>query len=225
MIKLPNNKHKKTYRRKMKRIGTISTKGITVIDDKTGKRIIFREKILALPPPFRFLKHLAVQSYKLPDGSEGQWESVYHEVHTVLVAALTPEKKLILVRLFRFPLHGDCLELPGGNAEEGASLTVTARRELLEETGYSSHQPLIKLGGGPICSGGTNARYTVFAALNCVKLRPKKLDAVEKLAGLRVEITDPAKILHSIAQGDQYCDPQLAHAILALIARGIINCR
>lgn len=203
----------------------ISSKGVTVMERKKRKRTkttIFREEIFKLPAPLRFLKRVAVQNFQLPDGSEGQWESIYSKAHTVLIAALTLAGKLILVEMFRFPVHGDCLELPGGDAGDGENLEVAARRELLEETGYTTKKSLINLGGGHLCSSGTNGGYTVFAAFNCRKTHEPNLDAVEKAAGLRVVKKSPREIWGAIARGDQNIDPQLAFAILALHARGII---
>lgn len=56
----------------------------------------------------------------------------------VNVVALTPEKKIILVEQFRFGTGKVSLEVPAGVVDPGESPLETARRELLEETGYHS---------------------------------------------------------------------------------------
>lgn len=187
-----------------------------------ARKMKFEKEIVDLPSQFRFLRKVAIHSFRLPDGTIGRWESLFDEGHTVLVAALTPEKNLVLVELFRFPCERRYLELPGGDVGDGESLEVSARRELLEETGYTTEKSLEKLGGGPIFNGKVNSRFSVFVALDCEKTGEQKLNAVEKFTGLRVVKKNPMKILQEIAQGSQ-CDPSLAYALLALLARGIIK--
>lgn len=183
----------------------------------------FQKAIVELPPRFRFLRKAAIHSFQLPGGASGRWESLFDEGHTVLVAALTPEKSLVLVELFRFPCERRYLELPGGDAGDGENLEAAARRELWEETGYTTKQPFKKLGGGPIFNGKVNSQFTVFAAFDCEKTGKPKLDPVEKIAGLRVVIKDPKQILSEIASGSENYDPILGHALLALMAKGIIS--
>jgi len=54
------------------------------------------------------------------------------------VLAVTPEGRALLVRQFRQGSRTLSLELPGGVIEEGQSPLEAARRELMEETGYSA---------------------------------------------------------------------------------------
>ena len=56
----------------------------------------------------------------------------------VNVVALTPGKKIVLVEQFRFGTGKVSLEVPAGVVDPGESPFETARRELLEETGYRS---------------------------------------------------------------------------------------
>ncbi|MDR1657413.1 MAG: NUDIX hydrolase [Deltaproteobacteria bacterium] len=56
----------------------------------------------------------------------------------VNVLAVTAEGKFLLVDQFRHGSRDFCLEIPGGVVEPGQSLEETARRELMEETGYSA---------------------------------------------------------------------------------------
>ncbi len=74
-------------------------------------------------------------------GKEGIWETVvrtnvYHR-GAVVIVALTREKELILERNWRVPPESFVLQFPAGLTDrDGESEEETARRELLEETGY-----------------------------------------------------------------------------------------
>ena len=46
------------------------------------------------------------------------------------------EEKLLIERQWRFPIRQEIFEFPAGKIERGESPLVTAKRELLEETGY-----------------------------------------------------------------------------------------
>ena len=55
----------------------------------------------------------------------------------VNVIALTPERRLVLVRQFRYGIDEFSLELPGGVIEPGEDPVAAGLRELREETGYA----------------------------------------------------------------------------------------
>ncbi|MDH4177728.1 MAG: NUDIX hydrolase [Thermoleophilia bacterium] len=56
----------------------------------------------------------------------------------VNVVAVTPERRLVCVRQFRFGTAAVELEIPAGIVDQGESHLEAARRELREETGYTS---------------------------------------------------------------------------------------
>jgi len=72
---------------------------------------------------------------RLPDGSEGVREYIRHP-GAVLVVPLLEDGRVVLVRQFRYPHGRDFLELPAGKLDAGEAHLETAKRELLEETGY-----------------------------------------------------------------------------------------
>lgn len=55
----------------------------------------------------------------------------------VCVVALTNARRLVLVRQYRPAVEELTLELPAGHVDPGETPEHAARRELLEETGYS----------------------------------------------------------------------------------------
>lgn len=72
---------------------------------------------------------------QLPDGSRAGREYVRHP-GAVAVVALNDAGDLVLERQFRYPLARDFYEIPAGKIDPGESPLATARRELIEETGY-----------------------------------------------------------------------------------------
>jgi 8-oxo-dGTP pyrophosphatase MutT (NUDIX family) len=62
---------------------------------------------------------------------------VLSSVDWVNMVALTPAGESVMVRQFRFGVGYPTLETPGGMVDPGEDSLTAARRELLEETGYS----------------------------------------------------------------------------------------
>lgn len=56
----------------------------------------------------------------------------------VNVVALTPDKKIVLVRQYRFGISKETIEIPAGLIDPGENSREAALRELREETGYTS---------------------------------------------------------------------------------------
>ncbi|MFW6264179.1 MAG: NUDIX hydrolase, partial [Cyanobacteriota bacterium] len=75
-----------------------------------------------------------VNSLRLPNGAEGDWECVRHP-GGALAVPVTPEGKLVLVRQYRFAAEGRLLEFPAGTVEVDEDPATTIQREIEEETG------------------------------------------------------------------------------------------
>jgi ADP-ribose pyrophosphatase len=58
----------------------------------------------------------------------------------VSIVAVTPERKLVLVRQYRPAVDTTTLELPSGHVEPEDTPEHSARKELLEETGYVAEE-------------------------------------------------------------------------------------
>jgi ADP-ribose pyrophosphatase len=58
-------------------------------------------------------------------------------------AAVLPfldEKRILMVRQWRYAIGRETLEIPAGKADSGEDIDACARRELLEETGYNAER-------------------------------------------------------------------------------------
>ncbi len=76
---------------------------------------------------------------RLPSGKEATREYVVHPGAVMVVAEL-PDGQLVLERQFRYPVQAVMLEFPAGKLDAGEDSLACAKRELLEETGYSARQ-------------------------------------------------------------------------------------
>jgi ADP-ribose pyrophosphatase len=102
--------------------------------------------------------------------NEGHWEYVdrVNGTGAAVILAVTAEHKILLVEQFRIPVHARTIELPAGiigdePGDANESQAEAARRELLEETGYTADH-FERLMTGPSCSGLTSERVTLFRA-------------------------------------------------------------
>ena len=76
---------------------------------------------------------------RLPDGSQGTREYIRHP-GAVAVVPLFDDGRILLERQFRYPHCREFIEVPAGKLEAGEPHLETAKRELLEETGYTAKE-------------------------------------------------------------------------------------
>lgn len=76
---------------------------------------------------------------RLPDGSTSHREYILHP-GAVVIAAFIDAQTLVFEHQYRYALGRHFIELPAGKIDSGEAPLATARRELLEETGYVSEQ-------------------------------------------------------------------------------------
>lgn len=70
--------------------------------------------------------------------SDGQlkFREVVEHSGGVVIAAITADNKILLVKQWRYPIGQELIELPAGKLEKGEDPFEAAKRELEEETGY-----------------------------------------------------------------------------------------
>lgn len=84
-------------------------------------------------------KLIRVQSdrVRLPDGTESWREYVLHP-GAVLIAAFLDDDTLLFEHQYRYAVRRHFIELPAGKIDPDEPHADTAKRELLEETGYTA---------------------------------------------------------------------------------------
>lgn len=123
----------------------------------------------------------------LPDGSSALREYVVHP-GAAIILPLFDDGSVLLERQFRYPLGQHFYELPAGKLEADEAPIETAKRELLEETGYAAAQ-WRELGCLHPCIGYSDERIDFFLARK-LEFRGAHLDQGEFLETLRVPLAD-----------------------------------
>ncbi len=106
-----------------------------------------------------------VDQVRLPSGRESVREVVEHP-GAVAIVPLTHDRHVLLVRQHHHSIGRRLLGLPAGTLESGEPPIETARRELVEETGYEPERltELVTIFTSP---GYTAERLVLFRADGC----------------------------------------------------------
>ena len=97
-----------------------------------------------------------------PDGHEVTREFVRHQGAAVIIPWLA-NGHLLMERQFRYPVKRAMIEFPAGKIDHGEAPLLTAKRELLEETGYEAPD-WRHLGTMHPCIGYSDERIEIFSA-------------------------------------------------------------
>ena len=119
----------------------------------------------------------------------------------VNVVAVTPDRKIVLVRQYRHAVQSWVTELPGGCADpEDDDLATGAVRELLEETGYRVDGEVTLVSSlYPNPASSTNRVHT-FLARDAVLDRAPDLEAGEE--GMSVTLVSVHDIVSLMQRGE-----------------------
>ena len=112
----------------------------------------------------RFLR-IALLDYEDSHGISRQWEVAERTTSegVVIIAAITSDMRLILIRQYRPALDSYIIELPAGLIDRGESPADACRRELIEETGHAADS-VTALSGGVISTGVLTENWHVMLA-------------------------------------------------------------
>jgi len=136
------------------------------------------------------------------------WEYVERPKITgiVVIVPVTADGKLILIEQHRVPLDKSVIELPAGLAgdiagSENEPLAEAAKRELLEETGYTA-TGMTYLAEGASSAGITNEVLAMFRATGLKKVGEPHGDETEKITVHAIPLAEvPAWLEEKRAQG------------------------
>lgn len=114
----------------------------------------------------------------------------------VNVIALTPEKEVVLVEQYRYGTEEILLEIPGGVIDNGEHPAMAAKRELLEETGYSAGKWVFlgKSLPNPAMQDNTVHHYL---ALDCEKTAETNFDEHESLVTKLAPLSETGDLVRS----------------------------
>jgi len=119
----------------------------------------------------------------------------YSSSDVVVVVPFLDEKRLVMIRQYRYPLDKVMIEFPAGHVEKSESPLATARRELAEETGYRAEKVEHVYDYHPSVS---KSRQTVHV-YRATGLKNGKTDH-DGTEDIRVEIVNIGKLEKMIAE-------------------------
>jgi ADP-ribose pyrophosphatase len=144
----------------------------------------------------------------------GQPHYVIQGADFVVIVAVTPHDRILLVRQFRVAVAAVTLELPAGHIDPGETPEQAARRELLEETGYTADTFKLLATLSPSVARFTNHMWCFLAAnarpvAGAEAQREADVDLVLYDSGVRKLIEDKnfysapscAALLYAVLQG------------------------
>jgi ADP-ribose pyrophosphatase len=108
----------------------MSDKDDHLVERKLHGEEVFKGKLL----------HAFRDTVMLPDGSTATREYIVHP-GAVVVVPLLDDGRVLLERQFRYPMGRVMIEFPAGKLDvQGEDRLACAKRELLEETGYTARE-------------------------------------------------------------------------------------
>lgn len=155
---------------------------------------------------------LRSDALRLPGGGVKDPYYVLERPDAAIIFPLTREDDVVLVRQYRPPLERMELGLPAGLVEEGEEPEAAARRELLEETGYSGGEweELGSLASSP--SLKDNWAY-LFLARGVEETAPPDPDEHELVEVVKVPVEE---LLGLVRTGEIVSSSGVAAIMLAL---------
>jgi ADP-ribose pyrophosphatase len=155
----------------------------------------------------------AVDTVELPNGARRRYSFVDCPYHVVAVVAVDELERIAMIKQHRYLVDEILLEVPCGSPDVGESLAEGAKRELLEEIGYTA-DVLTELGTYYPCVGISNQRVTAFLATG-LTARRQMLGEMEDIS---VEWVPRNEVLGMLKRG-ALTNQVAAHALALAVLR------
>jgi ADP-ribose pyrophosphatase len=136
--------------------------------------------------------NLIKENVTLDNGVTTEMEFVEHPGATAIIAMLN-ESRLLLLKQYRHALKEYIWEIPAGTLDPKEEVINCARRELIEETGYSAGQ-WQKLAEITPVPGYSNERIHIYLATD-LKPAAQHLDQDEIINVHEVEFSDAMEMI------------------------------
>lgn len=133
----------------------------------------------------------------LPNGNRIEDYFVFEYPDWVSVLGVTPRREIVLIRQYRHGAARVHFELPAGVVDPGEPLLDSARRELLEETGYGGGEWSLLLQASANPGTHTNTCH-IYLALGVERLEDQQLDHTEEIS---VHLLPAAAALEQLRNG------------------------
>ena len=172
-----------------------------LVEEKTAGVELFKGRFL----------HAFRDTVRLPDGTSTSREYVVHPGAVMVIPLLEDApgaERVVLERQYRYPVQRIMIEFPAGKLDPGEEVLACARRELLEETGYSARHWARAGMLHPVISYSTEFIDIWFA--KGLSAGPRHLDAGEFLD---VFTATPAELLQWCQDGSVTDAKTLAGAL------------
>lgn len=138
--------------------------------------------------------NLVRENVTLTNGVTVDLDMVYHPGASATVP-LSDKSTIILVRQYRHAIGGCIWEIPAGTLDPNETPLECAKRELIEETGFSA-SIWQKMGEITPIPGYSDERIHMFLAADLVSFE-QNLDKDEILNVHKVKIDDAIEMIHS----------------------------
>lgn len=150
----------------------------------------------------------------LPNGTVLDDYTIVQKPNIVIVVATDPEGNILTQNEYRYAVNLTMRNLPAGHIDDGEYPLTAAKRELLEETGYTSDDftEVTTLYEYPTKDIHT---ISVIRAKNVTRTHETKLEDTEQI---ELQLRSPQQIRQEMVQGDW----QTGSVISALTVSGVL---
>ncbi len=135
----------------------------------------------------RFFK-IKKDTIKLPTNEIIEW--IYMDSKdSVMVVGMTEDKKLIMIRQYRYLVDDEVIEFPSGGLHNNENAEEGAKREFEEESGFKCDS-LIKLGSFYETYGQLNRQIHIFFTSNITRSKQNLDNGKRGFEDIKVELID-----------------------------------